>query len=453
MSFDPATLGSLSLEEKRRLARELLDSRREEHPAYTDLTYDMAMHSTSAEHAESRRFGEWLKAISEDDAYSFEAPRLGGQRTEVDILRESGEVLHVLNFGSYNYLGYSHHPEVIAAAKEALDRYGLGAGSSPILSGTLKIHRELEGRILEFLGLEGRAVSLFSSGYAVNTGTISSFVKQGHCVVLDRSVHMSIQEGAQLSKARTFYFRHNDVGNLEQVLRRLAPENTRVLVCTEGVFSADGDRGRLAEIVELSHRYGAQVLVDEAHSILVAGPGGRGVGEEQGVLRDIDLLVLTFSKAFGGVGGALVAREEMARYVNWYARCRMFSCALDPAVAGGLIKVLELAAGSDGGERRERVRANAARLRSLLADSVSTGVSESWIVPVMYGLGRLTFPLNDFLQKTGLETNIMQFPAVPKDESRIRLFVTAEHTDAQIDRAVSLIRQAAQRFGFAKEGT
>lgn len=458
-------LAEMSLEDKRRLAKELLRKRQERtvstapiepasFPSYTDVTFDMAMHSMSIEHAESQRFDEWVRAISKDQAYSFEVPRSGAQRTEVVIRRESGERLNVLNFGSYNYLGYGYHPDVIAAAKAALDRYGLGAASSPILSGTFELHKDLEERLLEFYGLTGtHGVSLFSSGYAVNTGSMSAYAKQGHYVILDRAVHISIQEGAQLSGAKIFYFRHNDPDNLEAVLKRLAPDKTRMLVCVEGVYSADGDFGRLARIVEISKRYGAAVLVDEAHSVLVAGANGRGVCEAEGVIEDIDLLVLTFSKAFGGIGGALIAKKELARYVNWYARCRMFSCAMDPAVTGGVLKALELAAGDDGRTRRARILANAASLRAKLEPRVSLGVSESWIVPVMYGSGKITFPLNDYLQRAGLDTSIMHFPAVPKDESRIRIFVTSEHSEQQLERAKAIIFQAAEAFGFLKEGT
>lgn len=457
----------LSVEEKRRRVREMLQRKAEAIvkppsqqgtggfelaalPAYARLTYDMAATSTSVEHAESRRFSTWLDDIQADDAYSFEVPRLGGQTPEVEVERANGLRLRLLNFGSYNYLGYSMHPEVIAAAKAALDRYGLGAASSPILSGTLALHRQLEQSLLDFYGLPEHGVSLFSSGYGVNTGVIPAFIKQGHYVVLDRSAHMSIQEGAQLSKARILYFRHNDPENLNAVLARVAPERVRMLVCTEGVFSADGDFGRLREIVAVCRRHDAGLLVDEAHSILVAGERGCGVCEVDDVLDQVDLIAVTFSKGFGGIGGALIARREMARYVNWYAKCRMFSCALDPAVTGGMIKVLELARTADGAERRARLRDNAALLRDLLRPHVDIGQTESWIVPVFYRHGELTFVLNDFLQRRGLDSSIMQFPAVPKDEARIRLFVTSEHTGEQLRRAARIIREAAEHFGFAR---
>lgn len=462
--------GALSIDEKRRRVREMLRNAQQAMalpaaratavgldfaalPTYAKLTYDMASTSTSIEHAESRRFATWLNDIEADGAYSFEVPRLGGQTPEVDVERADGLRLRLLNFGSYNYLGYSTHPEVIAAAKAALDRYGLGAASSPIQSGTLALHRELERALLEHYGLVAtHGVSLFSSGYGVNAGAIPAFIKPGQYVVLDRSAHVSIQEGAQLSKAKILYFRHNDPDNLDAMLARVASEQVRVLVCTEGVFSADGDFGRLREMVAICKRHGAAILVDEAHSILVAGEHGRGVCEAAGVLEDIDLIVVTFSKGFGAVGGALIARRDLARYVNWYAKCRMFSCALDPAVTGGMIAVLGLVRTADGAERRARIRDNAAMFRGLLSPYVDIGASESWIVPVFYYRDELTFVLNDFLQRRGLDGSIMQFPAVPKNEARVRLFVTAEHTHEQLRRAARIIREAADHFGFAGKG-
>lgn len=224
-------------------------------------------------------------------------------------------------------------------------------------------------------------------------------------------------------------------------------------MCTEGVFSADGDYGDLARIVPTAKEFGAQVLVDEAHSFLVAGPHGRGVAEEQGVLEQVDYLVVTFSKALGGVGGALIAPREVARYVNWYAKCRMFSCALDPAVTAGVTRALELGAGSDGDARRRRVRANAELLREALRPHVDIGPSRSWIVPVIYGSEEHTILLADWLLRHGQEGSPMEFPAVPVNEARVRLFVTSEHDEDQIQRCATTMAAAARHFGFARGNT
>ena len=423
----------------------------DEHKAYLDATYDMFLGSIIGEKTEYDRFLEWVREVEEDDAFPFETCRTGAQTPQVSMRRTSGEQLDVVNMSSYNYLGFGYHPEVIDAAKRALDVYGLGAASSPVHSGGFDVHRDLERALLDFYGLPDRGVSVFSSGYGVNTGVISALMRRRHHIVLDRAAHMSILEGAQLAGSNLHYFEHNDVGQLRDILTEItANKRKRILVCTEGVFSADGDFGALRDIVDTAKEFGAMTLVDEAHSAVVAGETGRGVAEMQGVLEDIDLYVLTFSKALGGVGGALIAPEPIARYVNWYAKCRMFSCALDPAVAAGVTKAIELGGAGLGQQRRERVLDNATLLRDLLRDHVDLGVSESWIVTVNYGDEERTIPLLDLLQRRGLDASVLQFPAVPIGESRIRLFVTSEHTHEQLKNAANIVIGAARELGFAR---
>ncbi len=417
-------------------------------PPYTDYTFDMFLTSAGKDHAEITQFNEWRKEVLAAHMYTFQIPHLGAQRPEVRVQRSTGEKLDLISFASYNYLGYSYHPEVLAAAKKALDDYGLGATGSPVLNGTFQIRELLEDKIIEFFGMPGYGVSLFSSGYGANLGAVSAYAHKGDYVVLDRLSHASLVDGAILSQATVKLFRHNDVEHLDRVLNRMDYENSRILVCTEGVYSADGDTGRIKDIIRVAKKYGATVLADEAHSLLVAGENGRGVVEEQGVLEEVDMIIATFSKSFGGVGGCLFAREELTNYINWYARSRMFSCALDPAVTGGLIKALELAAGPDGKAKREKIRSNADYLRSRLQGKVDIGSSHSWIIPVLYSEEHISIPLSDYLQREGLDVSLMSFPAVPKNQSRIRMFVTSEHTREQLDKGAEIIVKAAGEFGF-----
>ena len=304
---------------------------------YTEYSLDMFSRSTGQDHAEIMQFNRWREDVNKANKYTFEVPHLGPQTPEITVQRESGDKYNLVSFASYNYLGYSYHPEVIKSAKDALENYGLGATGSPLLNGTFQIHKELEDKITKFYGQEDYGVSLFSSGYGANLGTISAFVHKGDHVVLDRSSHASLIDGAVLSQGKISLFRHNDAEFLEKVLKRLDYENSRILVCCEGVYSTDGDYGTLRDIIDVSKKYGAAVLVDEAHSLLVAGEKGRGVCEEQEVLSDADMIIATFSKSFGGVGGCLYAKKKVTNYINYYARSRMFSCALDPGVTGGLI--------------------------------------------------------------------------------------------------------------------
>ena len=442
-----------SIEEKRARVKAMLKKKQSasnthQSPSYKSYTYDMFMSSAGKSPSEIERFAQWVGDAKKDGVYAFESARTSKQTTEVDLVRETKENLHLVNLSSYNYLGFGYHPEVIQAAQEAVAKFGLGANSSPVISGTYTIHKELEDKIVEFFGMPDRGVSLFSSGYAVNLGAIQAYIKPGNYVVCDRAAHMSILEGAKLSGGRIEYFNHNDVDDLTQVLERVDDGFSRILVCVEGVYSGDGDYGKLKEIVSTAKKYGAAVLVDEAHSVLVAGEHGRGVAEEQGVLEDIDLYVMTFSKAFSGVGGALLAKKDIACYVNWYAKCRMFSCALDPAVTGGMIKVVELVKSEEGYKRRKRIQENAGYLRSLLTGKVDLGLSKSWIVTAIFRDDKLTLDLNNFLQHEGLDTSIMQFPAVAKNEARIRMFVTSEHTKEQLEKAAQIVIKAAKKFDF-----
>ncbi|HEX7414940.1 MAG TPA: aminotransferase class I/II-fold pyridoxal phosphate-dependent enzyme [Bacteroidia bacterium] len=418
---------------------------------YADYTYDMFMMNMSADLEEIELFSEYVDIINDKKLYTFEAARSGTQTTETDLSRANGEVVHVVNLSSYNYLGFSYHPDVIKAAQDAVGKYGLGASSSPIISGTYLVHKQLEEALVKFFGLPGRGVSLFTAGYSVNLGAISAFIKPGHQVIMDAASHMSIVEGAKLSGGEMSFFRHNDMAHLEELLKEKCDDFTRVLICVEGIYSGDGDYGNLKEVVRLAKQYGAFTLVDEAHSALVAGEHGKGVCEAQGVLEDVDMYVMTFSKAFGGVGGAVYAKKELVKYINWYAKCRMFSCALDPAVTGGMVKVVELAGSSIGAERRKRIKSNAKYFRSLLEGKVRLSEGDAWVVIVHFGAESKTLQLNDYLQRTGLDTSIIQFPAVPRNEARIRMFITSEHSEEQLKRAADIILSAAAKFDFLKK--
>jgi glycine C-acetyltransferase len=450
----------LSLEEKRRRVAERLRQQAAsvtpattrldepfERMATRDQTPDMFLNAAGADLTEMQRFSEWMDAIA-DEGLPFVVPRVEQATPRTRLQRTPDSTLPVLSFASRNYLGYANHPEVIDAAKAALDTYGMSASGSPVSNGALTIHEEFAQKLLDFWGLDSHEVVLFSSGYGVNAGTIQAFLKPGHHIVLDQAMHMSVLDGAQASRATQHIFRHNDIDHLESILRKLANTKTRILVCTEGIYSADGDLGRVREVVNVSKQYGAYVCVDEAHASLIAGPNGRGVAEAQEVLQDVDLLVVTFSKAFGGSGGALFAPRDVARYVSFYANCRLFSSALNPGLAGGLMKVLDLANSPDGRARRERLHANSDLIRSLLADKVNLGRCESWIVPVIYGTERLMLPVYDAMQRAGLETSFMLFPAVPKGEARARLFLSSEHTPEDIAEAAAIIEEAARNFGF-----
>ena len=417
-------------------------------PSYTEFTLDMFSRSSGKNHSEIKQFNQWRDDIIKADKYTFETPHLTPQTTEISVRRIHGDEHDLVNFSSYNYLGYANHPDVIEAAKDALDAFGLGATGSPLLNGTFDIHKKLENSLTSFFGQEGYGVSLFSSGYGANIGVVSSYIHKGDYVVLDHSSHASLIDGAVMSQGTVKLFRHNDAEFLERILKRISKENRRILVCVEGVYSTDGDYGNLKDIVTVSKNYGASILVDEAHSLLIAGKTGKGVVEEFDVLADVDLLIGTFSKSFGGIGGCVYAKNDLINYMNYYARSRMFSCALDPAVTGGIIKALELASGTDGDQKRKRIIDNADYLRSLLKDKVDIGTSQSWVIPIIFGDERKSLPLGDYLMKRGYDFSIMMFPAVKKNKSIIRAFVTSEHTKEQLKGCAEALIDASKEFDF-----
>jgi len=422
---------------------------KEKKPSYTEFTLDMFSRSSGKNHAEIKQFNQWRNDVISADKYTFEAPHLTPQTPEIGVRRIHGDEHKLFNFSSYNYLGYANHPEVINAAKDALDKFGLGATGSPLLNGTFDIHKQLEHALTDFFGQEGYGISLFSSGYGANIGVVSSYIHKGDYVVLDHSSHASLIDGAVMSQGTLKLFRHNDAEFLERILKRIAKENRRILVCVEGVYSTDGDYGNLKDIVTVTKKYGASILVDEAHSLLVAGATGKGAVEKFDVLGDVDLLIGTFSKSFGGVGGCLYAKQELINYMNYYARSRMFSCALDPAVTGGILKALELASGPDGDEKRKRIVENSDYLRSLLKNKVDIGTSQSWVIPIIFGDERKSIPLGDYLMRKGYDFSIMMFPAVKKNKSIIRAFVTSEHTKEQLEGCAEALIDAAKEYEFA----
>ncbi|WP_394833377.1 aminotransferase class I/II-fold pyridoxal phosphate-dependent enzyme [Pendulispora rubella] len=418
---------------------------------WSELTFEQFMTRGVREFAEAEELQRWREAMQKEGLEAmFDRPHLSAPGPSVDVPQSDGSVTRCVSFTSYNYLGFATHPVVIQGAKDALDRYGLGALSSPVLGGTLGVHGELERGIVEFLGQPGYGVSLFPSGYGANTGAISALLNENQYLVCDRKVHMSVLEGGKLSGAKVRFFAHNDARDLERVLAGIDAHRHRVIVAMDGVHSVSGAFGRVDEISEVTKRCGAYLLVDEAHSMLLTGPGGRGVAAAQGVLDRVDLLVMTMSKSFGGIGGAVYARTDLANYINWFARCRMFSCALNPGVVGGLAKVPALAGGPEGEARRKRLMRNAKTLRALLCDHLVIGDAESWVIPVYIGSHEKISHLGDWLRRHGLEVGAVSYPAVPKDASCLRLFVTSEHTDEQFEFAANVLISAAKRFDFLR---
>jgi glycine C-acetyltransferase len=350
--------------------------------------------------------------------------------------------LNLLNLSSYNYLGLSYRPEVIEAGKRALDRYGLGAAGSPLLSGTMDVHLELERELAAFKNKP--ACMLFPTGYSTNIGLIQGIMRPGDLIVADQNSHASIVDGAILSKADVRFFRHNKPEDLEKKLKHAT--SGRKLVVIEGVYSMDGDVCRLPEIVEIAKKYEARILIDEAHSTFVYGENGRGVAEVYGLEDQIDIHVGTLSKALGGQGGYVAGSSSLYKYLEGFARSRLFSCALSPVVATGVLEALRIAGREPG--LRGRLWANVAHIRRLLREEgIDVGESTSQVIPVMIRNDRRIFEIGHRLQRAGLYLQPIVFPAVAKHRSRFRISVSAAHTQDQLNEGVAILAHVLREEG------
>jgi 8-amino-7-oxononanoate synthase len=349
----------------------------------------------------------------------------------------------VLLLCSNNYLGLADHPRVREAAAEAAMRWGVGAGASRLVSGTMTIHRRLEERLASFKGSE--ACLLFGSGYLANLGVIGALAGEGETIFSDELNHASIVDGCRLSRAEVVVYRHRDTENLEWSLRRHGAGAGRLIV-TDSVFSMDGDIAPLEEIVELAARYGARTMVDEAHAIGNLGPEGRGAVADAGLEGEIDVTIGTLGKALGSYGAYACARKETVRYLINSARSLIFSTAPPPPAVAGALAALELL--QERPHRVQRLRSNARTLRrALAAEGFPVAEVDMHIVPLIVGDERATMRLCQEAIEHGVFAQGIRPPTVAAGTSRLRLTTMASHTASDLEMAASVLGDAARRLG------
>jgi 8-amino-7-oxononanoate synthase len=362
------------------------------------------------------------KDLMESGFYPYFMPLDDTEGTEVTI----GEKRLVM-IGSNNYLGLTTHPKVRTAACEAISQFGTSCTGSRFLNGTLAMHLDLERRLAEYV--EKEAALVFSTGYQVNVGTLSSLLGRGDYVVTDKDDHASIVDGCRLSFGTMKRFRHDDMADLERVLSAI-PDNAGKLVVVDGVFSMGGDIAPLHDIIPLCKRYGARLMVDDAHSIGVLG-GGKGTAVHLGVNDDVDLVMGTFSKSFASLGGFIAGSEPVIHYVQHHARSLIFSASMPPgnvAAVGAALDVM-----LDEPERIERVNQIGDYMRAEYKKmGFDTGPSETPIIPIIIGDMNATFLTWRLLFEEGVYTNPVIPPAVPPNLSLLRTSYMATHTDEQM---------------------
>jgi 8-amino-7-oxononanoate synthase len=344
--------------------------------------------------------------------------------------------------GSNNYLGLTHHPRVLEAAKRALETFGSGCTGSRFLNGTIHLHEQLEAQLAEFFGKE--AALVFSTGYQANLGVISGLVGRGDIVFLDKLDHASIVDGAKMSYGETERFNHCDLDHLDRLLAR-RPDRGKLII-VDGVFSMEGNIADVPGLVRLAQRHGAALAVDDAHSVGVLGPNGEGTSHHYGVQDEVDLIVGTFSKSLASIGGFVAGSESVIHYLKHHSRPLIFTAALPPANTAGVLAALEVMQAEP--ERRENLWANTRRLQDgLRALGYDIGPTQTPIVPVLIGALENTFVFWRQLFDAGVFTNPVVPPAVPPDQCRLRTSVMATHTFEQIDFALEQFGRLGKEMG------
>jgi len=353
----------------------------------------------------------------------------------------------LIMIGSNNYMGLTNDRRVKEAAADAALKYGSGCTGSRFLNGTLELHTRLEAELADYYG--GRKAALvYSTGFQTNLGTISCLVGKGDTIVADRSNHASIVDGCRLSFGKLVKFAHNDMEDLERVVKNVRETNGKggVLIVADGVFSMEGDIIKLPELVKVAQKYGCRVMIDDAHSVGVLGENGRGTASHFGLDDQVDITMGTFSKSFASLGGFIVAEERVINYIKHISRELIFSASIPPSATAAVIKALEIIRTEP--ERRENLWKNARRmLREFKALGFNTGTSETPVVPIVIGDDLDCFRFWKELYDNGVFANPVISPAVAPGQALMRTSYTATHTDKQLDRVLEVFEKVGKKLG------
>jgi 8-amino-7-oxononanoate synthase len=348
----------------------------------------------------------------------------------------------MIMIGSNNYLGLTNHPKVKEAAIEAIRKYGTGCAGSRFLNGTLTIHVELEEKLARFTGKE--AALIFSTGFQVNLGVISALVGKDDVVIIDKLDHASIIDGCRLSFGEVKKFRHNDMNDLERVLRE--HESKDKLIVVDGVFSMEGDIAHLPEIIALAKKYGARVMVDDAHGIGVLGQTGRGTSEHFGLEDDVDLIMGTYSKSLASIGGFIAGSADVIHYIKHTARSLIFSASPPPASVASVSAALDIIENEP--ERRNALWRNTNKMfKGFTELGFEVGPSQTPIIPIVVGDSENAFLMAMMLQEEGVFANVAVSPAVPNGRALIRTSYMATHTEEQLDHVLVAFEKIGKRIG------
>lgn len=374
--------------------------------------------------------------------YPYFRPISSEQNTEVLMNGRK-----VLMFGSNSYMGLTNHPKVIEAAIEATKKYGTGMAGSPFLNGTLDIHKKLEARLADYVGKED--AMLFSTGFGVNLGVVSTLTGREDYVILDEQDHASIIEGRRLSMSKYLKYKHNDMESLENQLKRCDPDKVKLIV-TDGVFSMEGDVANLPEIVRLAKQYNAAVMVDEAHGIGVFGKGGRGTCDHFGVSNDVDLIMGTFSKSFASLGGFIATDKSITNFLRHHTRSYIFTASITPASTAAVDAALDIMINEP--ERQEHLwKITNFALEQFREMGCEIGNTSTPIIPLFIRDDYKTFHVTRDLLDEGVFVNPVVTPAVAPQDTLIRYSLMATHTKEQVERSIEAIEKVFKKYDILKK--
>ena len=349
----------------------------------------------------------------------------------------------VLMFGSNSYLGLTNHPKVKAAAKAAIDKYGTGCAGSRFLNGTLDIHIKLEEKLAQLVNKDGALC--YSTGFQVNLGVVSLLAGRNDYLLLDEFDHASIIEGSRLSFSKVLKFAHNNMDALERKLKLCINDRIKLIV-VDGIFSMEGDIVKLPELVRLAEKYGASIMVDDAHSLGVIGKNGSGTASHFGLTDKVDLIMGTFSKSFASLGGFIAADKEVINFIKHNSRTLLFSASMTPASAAAVLASIEIMENEP-----ERIKhlwdITTIALNGFKSAGFDTGRSETPIIPLFIRDDIKALQLTQNLLADGIFVNPVVSPAVPKEDSLIRYSLMATHTKEQVEISIEKITKAAKSLG------
>lgn len=392
-------------------------------------------------------FKEFTSFMKQEGRMNYNFVISNGCGPEVEVISPfNKKSLNCISLVSNDYLNFTQHPKVKAAAIEGIQKYGTGSGASPLIGGRHEYHARLENKLSAFFDRPNGSAMVYTTGYTANSATLLAMLKSDDCAIVDMAVHASVYEG--LLETNIKRFPHNNLDYLERALSNAQSKYTTRMVIIDGVYSQDGDLAKMDRIYELTKHYGAFLMVDDAHGIGVLGKNGRGVIEMFNLLDKVDIISGTLSKAFGHIGGFIISKPEVINYLNFQSRQYVFSSNSTPAM-NGLLVALDLI--DEEPEWRSRLAENVAYFKKGLMDmNLDIGITESPIIPVKIGDAHKTGDAARLLLKAGVYANAIVYPGVSRKDARIRTSLMATHTKEHLDKALNGFDYVNKKLNISK---